>query len=608
MKAIYYFIIVCSTVVLCGCSGSQSGELDFAKEAARYETAGTKFFEKAVREYDRKYDRMQKVDSLGWEFGRKTGLKRMAALYVRIFKPRFRESYYENIAAGEKCLELAAGYAPDDAARIYEKKRNYLYSLSDSYSFRYGNNWSRLQKEYPAQRGRILDRNCNVLAEDVLRYEIRLDCALNDDKNWNDRAIELAKGLEKFVTDTSAAGYYAKIMKGRKSGNRYLSLCKCVTSEQKDSIMRFPFFKEDRYYGGGIVNRAVVRSYPYGRLARRAIGIYREGSMFDNIGIEGSCNDVLYGVDGFDCGNGKVKREKVDGQDVLLTLDMDVQRKADEALRVSINNNDNIEGGCVVIADVKTGEIMAMVNLMKDAEGRFDEVYNLAIARTFEPGDVFKPVSLMALAEDGVEISSDTDVAETAIKVYDFEVQKYFERVKENEMEEPHEFDIEGLASPSYPGLSARAWGNDAFGMVTEGDGVDETCVQILAFYNALAGDGKYVWPTLVMNKTGYTKEICTDATAKSVIAAGLHSIGPDGLIGCSGVMNHVLDTSIRDPYDEYSTADGQSQYYSCFAGFFPKDAPKYSIVCMTYSGLTKDVNYGKGIPEDVAVRIAGVL
>ena len=89
------------------------------------------------------------------------------------------------------------------------------------------------------------------------------------------------------------------------------------------------------------------------------------------------------------------------GLDVRTTLDIDIQDIADRALRKNIAQEADIVGGCVVILDVETGAVRAMVNLQKDKNGNFREIFNFAVGRPAEPGSVFKAVTLTTLLEDG---------------------------------------------------------------------------------------------------------------------------------------------------------------------------------------------------------------
>ena len=89
------------------------------------------------------------------------------------------------------------------------------------------------------------------------------------------------------------------------------------------------------------------------------------------------------------------------GIDIRTSLDIDIQDIADRALRTNIGDDQEIEGGCVVVMDVKTGAIRSMVNLQRNSKGELGENFNMAIGRPGEPGSIFKAVTLAILLEDG---------------------------------------------------------------------------------------------------------------------------------------------------------------------------------------------------------------
>ena len=133
-----------------------------------------------------------------------------------------------------------------------------------------------------------------------------------------------------------------------------------------------------------IVEKEETRQYPYDELARRVIGYVKHNSDTNtlHIGIEGEYNYYLHGTEGLewkkitdgkdmiqDMDSSVVK--VIDGMDIRTTLDIDIQDIADRALRNNMAAEEDIVGGCVVVLDVETGAVRAMVNLQKDRNGNF---------------------------------------------------------------------------------------------------------------------------------------------------------------------------------------------------------------------------------------------
>ena len=155
--------------------------------------------------------------------------------------------------------------------------------------------------------------------------------------------------------------------------------------------------------------------YPYGALAGRVIGDVKIDSKnvkeHRYVGIEGQYDYILRGDEGIQwmkkSDNGRIldpdstSVNAVDGQDIRLTLDANIQDIADRALRKRILEDENIESGCVVVMEVETGAVKAMVNLKRDKNNNFRETFNMAIGQAGEPGSVFKAATLTTLIEDG---------------------------------------------------------------------------------------------------------------------------------------------------------------------------------------------------------------
>ena len=173
-------------------------------------------------------------------------------------------------------------------------------------------------------------------------------------------------------------------------------------------VSSFPIFNAGRYRGGLIVVQNDRREMPFGILAKRTIGYIRENLY---VGIEGAYEKELRGNDG------KRLMKRVsgqnwipvadnadilpqDGKDVVTTIDIHLQDVAETALYSHLEKHE-AHHGCVILMEVKTGEIKAMANLMRMHDGKYYEYYNYAIGEAFEPGSSFKLMSMLVALEDG---------------------------------------------------------------------------------------------------------------------------------------------------------------------------------------------------------------
>lgn len=433
---------------------------------------------------------------------------------------------------------------------------------------------------YP-NRGSILAKDGRLLAMSVPEYQIYMDCTVlkqqhdewkaSDDAKtrakgdsaevkWRRKAVELAKGLAEIYKDKSADAYYKEIIYGRENNKRYMKIGnRRVDHAELQKLHTLPLFCESKYTGGMATDTIETRQYPYGELARRTIGyVNNNREKNTHIGLEGKFDYYLHGTDGYKWMketdlHGKIQdydstwAAAIDGFNLRTTLDIDIQDIADRALRKNMMGNKNIIKGCMIVMDVETGAIRAMVNLSRDTvKNTLNETYNMAIREANEPGSVFKLTTLMTLLEDG-KIKLDDEIPTRHGRVKDYEkylqpdsyMTRYEARTGKNTITIRHglelssnyvfsqlavdhyeknpehliqklysyrlgesrqalDFDLEGLTNPTIPDPSSKSWSKSDLPSVAIGYTVSETPLYILMFYNAIANGGKMVKPYLV--------------------------------------------------------------------------------------------------------------
>ena len=464
---------------------------------------------------------------------------------------------------------------------------------------------------YPT-RGEILSRDGRTLATSSATYTVAMDCSVQkkafaEDKEkgaaneqaWRDSARLLAYELPKFFPEKTAEQYYEQIISDRKAGRQYRVLGKKVDYETLLQLKKLPLFNLGSNEGGFIEEREEVRRYPYGKLARRTIGFIRsntEASTNNRIGLEGRFDYVLHGKDGYeymkrsdagarirDLDSTYVK--PVDGDDIRTTIDIDFQDIADRALRAQIDTNQRIEGGCLVVMEVKTGAIRAMVNLRRDPEtGTTEESTNYAVGRAGEPGSIFKVATLMSLMNDGhvkslyeevpandgrgigvtretgkddkhihdyirefggdsvpiiygLQVSSNYLFSYLVTHNYGKDPKKFIDNLYSFKLGQAFDFDLDGMATPVLPSTTSPYWSKSSLATMAYGYSVAETPLHILTFYNAIANKGKMMKPYLVesIEKGGVVKEkrgpsilnaaVCSRETADTLTAGLVHVV-----------------------------------------------------------------------------------
>ena len=457
------------------------------------------------------------------------------------------------------------------------------------------------------ERGSILDHNGRLLAISTPLYDIYMDCYVQkeaneknqktgkkDEEEWLQKARLLSGGLARVLAKEGkdSTYYWNRIRDGRANRRRYVGIVKGIDHGTLLELKALPLFNEAGHKGGLIVEKLERRLYPYGSLARRVIGYVKnnDDTSAIHIGIEGKYHYLLHGKRGT-AWEKKTDKSRwiqdvdstyipaVDGDDIRTTIDINIQDIADKALKNSMSENKHIKEGCVVVMDVETGAIRAMVNLQKDSLGRFSESFNMAAGRPGEPGSVFKAATLVTLLEDG-KVTLDTEIPtnhgfmkefspqevpgdeyirnyerrtgrDMVSVIYGFQISSnyVFRRlVKDHYEKNPSEFtsrlhsynlggnfDFElterGSGKPSIPDPHEKGWSRTSLISSAIGYSVKVTPLQIATFYNAIANDGKMMKPYIVesVEKDGQIKQtfsptllnsVCSKATADTLTRA----------------------------------------------------------------------------------------
>ena len=511
-------------------------------------------------------------------------------------------------------------------------------------------------------RGNILDSKGRLLAMTYPVYILHMDCTVGKEDDWQSKAVDLSAGLVGIFNDRSADEYLKLLRDGRRAKQRYLAIGRPVDRKTLNKVRELPLFRDGRNRGGLIVEEKNTRMYPYGTLARRTIGFVRgsnPGVSNNLVGIEGKFNDVLHGKDGKEwfrqTDKGKVVQnfdslyvKPEDGKDIVTTIDIDYQELADNALRAQIEGEDDIEGACLVLMEVKTGAIRAMVNLKKDrSTGRFEEIENMAVGRRHEPGSVFKTVTLMSVLSDrfvdsldlmiptnhgripnarvddqhirdyeikhktnrisvleGFKISSNYVFAKLALDNYSGKkTEKLMKKIREYRLTDVFDFDLDGLQTPNIPEPKTIV----DLARVGYGYATELTPMHVLTYYNAIAGKGRMMKPYLVNGPEVLDYSICSKAVADTLTRA-LRAVTEDGtakwsLLGCKANVAGKTGTSFgtfpkgQKGADPYHDPYGRRKYQGTFAGFFPAEDPQYSVISTVYSYPTSKSYQGGGIP-----------
>jgi cell division protein FtsI (penicillin-binding protein 3) len=520
----------------------------------------------------------------------------------------------------------------------------------------------------PANRGNVYSDNGGLLATSIPKYNIAIDAVVSPTKKFEEFIGPLSDSLSKY--SGKSASYYEKaIRKARANKNQYLVLAKNINYTDYVRFRGFPLLKLGAIPGGLIVSQKTKREFPMGAIAQRSIGYERfdEDGNVTRAGIDGAFGvKYLRGTDGKrlkqKIGKNKWKPltdynqvEPKDGYDVYTTIDVNIQDIAHHSLLGQLEYYE-AEHGCVVVMDVKTGEIKAISNLAKSKSGVYYEKRNYAVWESHEPGSTFKVMALMAALEDRVidtstvvdtkkgakrfygrtiydshhggfgkisaartlEVSSNIGLATIIDENYSKKPEKFIDHIKDWNLDKPLGVSIKGEGIPDIPEPGDKKWSRNALPSMAYGYNLSLTPLQTLAFYNAIANDGEMVKPRFikavkefdeeieVFEKEVINKKICSDKTLGEIREI-LKNIVVRGTASKLYSPNFSMAGKTGTAQTEYWMADWKNnkRYISSFAGYFPAENPKYSCIVVIHKPSTKKGYYGADVTGPVFKRIA---
>ncbi|MDR0801639.1 penicillin-binding protein [Fluviicola sp.] len=523
---------------------------------------------------------------------------------------------------------------------------------------------TRAVKRYP-RRGEVLDRNYTPLITSVSFFDIHMDPTVVDQDIFDKEISDLCRGLNQLFPETSARDFENYIRKGRARKRRYITIKLNATNEQRHRLRELPIFNLGRNRGGLIdTDETILRRRPHGEILKRTLGYYQhnENSKELRVGIEGAYNEVLAGEPGEEVEQrissgwkktGKMIREPVEGADLITSLDMEIQEVAHSELYRQLKNQ-RAKNGCVIVMDVKTGFVRAISNLQRASDGDYYELYNHAIGTKEVPGSTFKLASLMAALEDkkislddtvnavgsyqfynlrlddsnpygygkitirrAFELSSNV-IARVIYNAYRKDPQLFIDRLRSFGIGDSLGIDLEGEPRPTLYAPGTKQWSGISLPWMAIGYEVQQTPLQTLAFYNAVANNGTLVRPQFVEyirrgQRTVKTfkpvvlrPKICSDKTLhalqeclKGVVKRGTGSALKSSLFDIAGKTGTAVVQNENGRYGE----DGNKTYQASFVGYFPADEPLYSCIVVV-AAPSKDI-YGATVSGTVFSAIA---
>jgi len=334
-----------------------------------------------------------------------------------------------------------------------------------------------------------------------------------------------------------------------------------------------------------------------------------------------------------------VLRKRVDGQSIVATIDTRIQDVAEDALRQSLETFGG-KAGCAIVMEVETGYVVACANLARETDKngntRYVEMrdWNSAISSRYEPGSTMKTVVMTAMLNDP-KINIDTTMKVPVVKrifpgskkvIEDshpngdsLSVRKVIEKSSNVGMAElgwkyyrDRRTDLVTLMKQVFPyeklNLDVKAQepnylmndvnnSTDDFLRITYGYSTAVTPMQIITFYNALAGGGRMVKPLFcraIIDNKGRRHEMPPVVMREQAFSKESAKIMTEMLEGVVnfGTAHGVIKDNIYHIAGKTGTASthgmGSGVNNASFAGFFPADHPRYTCYVMLENMSTR--------------------
>ena len=519
-------------------------------------------------------------------------------------------------------------------------------------------------------RGNIYSDDNSLLATTTPRYEIRWDSKVPSESNFQEKKVNLSKGLSK-ILGKSFHHYLNILNNARKEGNRYLLISKNLSHSKYKQIRSLPLFNLSSLKGGLIVESKEVRENPMGKICERTIGYEKKdpSGHYIRVGLEGAFSHFLKGQSGQrlkqKIANGQWKpindnneREPTQGYDIFSTINVNIQDITHHALLRQLEKY-KADHGCAVVMETNTGEIKSIVNLSKTRSGKYYEKFNYAVAESQEPGSTFKLMSVIATLENNngiseklidtkngeitfyekykvrdskkggygklrpskaFEVSSNTGIVKMVYENFKNNPEKFVDRLYNMGLNEVLGLSIKGEGKPMIPYPGDKNWSGISLPWMAFGYGIKLTPLQILSFYNGIANGGEIVKPRFVYKikspgsssiKT-YEKEILNPSICSNITLSKVQKMMFNVIDKKWGTANKIKSSQLKMAGKtgtcQIDYTSEETQYVSSFVGYFPYEKPEYSCIVVVNKPNKEIGYYGGEVAAPVFKEIAEKL
>ena len=469
--------------------------------------------------------------------------------------------------------------------------------------------------------------------------------------------------------DTTKFRHRYHVLFKKLSRHEYLQLKKFPFLKEKRSQNGFtyatsservkPFGKTASLSIGAVVPKRVPRTYE----TMSDSGMVLETDTLNEIhgvtGLEGALDADLFGI------HGKTRKEQltgtivnwetvpsVSGYDILTTINIDIQDILEDEL-LSMCEESMVDWGTAIIMEVKTGKIKAITSLNRNKATGLMEYGIMHATQGYEPGSVMKVVSMTLALEKGlvknvnevistghsfayghsrpitdahgyssmpisqiIESSSNIGMSKVILRGYEKNPDQFRLDLAEMGFFDKLNTGIAWERTPQFPVLGNKNWHRVALTRMCYGYSTKIPPMSTLAFYNALANDGKYVRPRLVDKfiRDGVVDSVVPETYVRERLcssenAAKMRAMMREVVWGKHGTAQALKDSDVEIAGKTgtcYTVEGGKytNKKRLAFCGFFPYENPQYTCMVLI-SGANRGAARSSGmVLKNTALRM----
>ncbi len=393
---------------------------------------------------------------------------------------------------------------------------------------------------------------------------------------------------------------------------------------------------------GVYVGQEQVRSYPQATLAAHVVGFTNQDGN-GQYGAEEHYNSLLEGKEGIKTGAKNPASYLLaafavasqDGQNIILTMDYNIQQVA-ESLLEKAKVNLGIEGGTIIVMDPSSGKILALANNPTFDPNSYSKVtdigvfQNPAIQKIFEPGSVFKALTMASALDQEAVTPQTTYQDEGSAQIGGRKITNYDQRVwGKRTMTEVLEYSINtgavfaerklghqkfleylekfGIFKPTNIDLAGEIFSQNAefkkgyeinFATASFGQGIEMTPLQLLKAFSAIANNGVLAHPFIVEGNQSEKKQaqVISKRTA-SQITQMLTSVVQSGFAKTAQIPGYHVAGKTGTAQISWSALGVAKSGYSdktiqSFVGYAPAFDPEFLILVKLDNPATKTAEY----------------